>query len=138
MAPRKTGMLEKRIIVTGPTGSGKTSVIAQYIQGFVANPEPTTEEVMHSRNFDVTIGSSKVKLQMQIFDAPARQMRQNPSADIVLLVFSIGGPRSSTDQIQALYDTAKLHFGALTHIYLVCNSWDAFDEKTAEKECKNL
>ena len=36
---------------------------------------------------------------MQVFDTPSGEMQNNPAGDYVLLVYSAGGPRSTTDAL---------------------------------------
>ena len=54
------------------------------------------------------------------------------AADVVVLVYSVGGSRSNTDQVQVLFDLAKAHFGELAQYYLVCNVWEGHTADNSE------
>ena len=107
MQPKKEPRIEKRIVVTGPEGSGKTTLILQYIKGFLTPSAPTTHEETHIREHLVVIGKTPTRLEMQIFDTPPSLIKQNCAADIIMIVYSAGGPKSSIEEVGTLYNTAK-------------------------------
>ena len=119
MQAKKAAKIEKRIVMTGPEGSGKTTLVLQYIKGFLTPVQPTTHEETHVREHQVTIGKTATTLSMQLFDTPSDLIKQNHAADVVLIVYSAGGPNSCTDEVYQIYETAKEQFGSMAVYYLV-------------------
>ena len=75
LKPKKDASLEKRVVITGSSGGGKTTIISQYVQGFVTTTTPTKTEEMFERSVNVKIGKGTCKLHMQIFDTPSSMIR---------------------------------------------------------------
>ncbi|XP_059480004.1 ras-related protein Rap-2a [Neocloeon triangulifer] len=126
-----------KIVVMGPTKSGKTSLISQFLYGTFPDRYKRTVEEMHHGEFDV----GGVHLTLDILDTsgaqefPAMRALSISSADAFILVYALDESEESFEEVRQLRDLILSTKGASgVPIVVIGNKLDLVEDSSEVAE----
>ncbi|CAB3363875.1 Hypothetical predicted protein [Cloeon dipterum] len=126
-----------KIVVMGPTKSGKTSLISQFLYGSFPDRYKRTVEEMHHGEFDV----AGVRLTLDILDTsgaqefPAMRALSISSADAFILVYALDESEESFEEVRQLRDLILSTKGvSAVPIVVIGNKLDLVEDKESQVE----